>query len=77
MTLDPVETNPAHYATVFENDRVRVLEYTDAPGDETAVHSHPDSVMITASAFRRRISSHGRCGSSEMNWIVSGRSAWR
>ena len=36
MSLDPVETNPDHYKVVFENDRVRVLEYTDRPGDDAA-----------------------------------------
>ncbi len=56
---DPVETNPDNYRVVLENDRVRVLEYTDLPGHKTAEHSHPDSVMITASAFRRRLSSRG------------------
>jgi len=55
MTLDPVETNPDHYAVVFENDRVRVLEYRDRPGDRTTPHEHPDSVMHTLSAFRRRL----------------------
>lgn len=57
MTLDPVESNPDHYAVVFENDRVRVLEYTDAPGAKTTPHEHPDSVMYTLSAFRRRLHS--------------------
>ena len=42
---------------VFENDRVRVLEYTDRPGDRTTPHAHPDSVMHTLSSFRRRLSS--------------------
>jgi quercetin dioxygenase-like cupin family protein len=55
MSLDPVETNPEHYKVVFENDRVRVLEYTDRPGDQTTPHQHPDSVMYTLSAFRRRL----------------------
>src|SRR3954466_2625836 len=55
MSLDPVETNPDHYAVVFENDRVRVLEYTDKPGERTTPHQHPDSVMYTLSAFRRRL----------------------
>ena len=55
MTLDPVETNPDHYAVVFENDRVRVLEYTDRPGERTRPHEHPDSVMYTLSSFRRRL----------------------
>ena len=55
MTLDPVETNPDHYAVVFENDRVRVLEYKDRPGDRTTPHEHPDSVMVTLTGFRRRL----------------------
>ena len=55
MTLDPAETDPEHYKVIFENDRVRVLEYTDAPGDSTNAHEHPDSVMYTLSSFRRRL----------------------
>jgi beta-alanine degradation protein BauB len=53
--LDPVTTNPQHYRVVFENDQVRVLDYTDRPGDRTTPHAHPDSVMYTLSAFRRRL----------------------
>ena len=52
---DPVETNPDLYRVVFENDRVRVLEYLDSPGDRTKAHSHPDSVMVTLGDFRRRL----------------------
>ena len=55
MTQDPVESNPENYRVAFENDRVRVLEYWDSPGTKTIAHRHPDSVMITASAFRRRL----------------------
>ena len=55
MSLDPVETNPDHYRVVFENERVRVLEYTDTPGARTTPHRHPDSVMYTLSSFRRRL----------------------
>jgi len=55
MSLDPVETNPDHYKVVFENDRVRVLRYTDSPGVRTTPHEHPDSVMVTLSGFRRRL----------------------
>jgi hypothetical protein len=60
MAKDPVETNPENYRVAFENERVRVLEYTDGPGHTTSEHHHPDSVMITASAFRRRLSSNGK-----------------
>ena len=55
MSLDPVASNPDHYKVIFENDRVRVLEYTDRPGDRTTPHQHPDSVMYTLSSFRRRL----------------------
>jgi quercetin dioxygenase-like cupin family protein len=57
---DPVSTNPEHYRVVLENDRVRVLEYQDSPGDSTSPHAHPDSVMITASSFQRRLQAGGR-----------------
>ncbi|MEO6604038.1 MAG: hypothetical protein ABIN55_00345 [Aeromicrobium sp.] len=55
MTDDPTTTNPDLYKVVFENDRVRVLEYLDQPGDSTTPHSHPDSVMVTLSSFNRRL----------------------
>jgi quercetin dioxygenase-like cupin family protein len=55
MSDDPTETNPDHYKVVFENERVRVLEYNDAPGDRTTPHSHPDSVMVTLSDFDRKL----------------------
>ncbi|WIV55243.1 cupin domain-containing protein [Amycolatopsis nalaikhensis] len=60
MTADPADTNPDLYRVVFENERVRVLEYLDRPGDRTAPHRHPDSVMVTISSFSRRISAGGR-----------------
>lgn len=55
MSLDPIVSNPDHYKVVFENERVRVLEYQDRPGERTTPHAHPDSVMYTLSAFRRRL----------------------
>jgi hypothetical protein len=54
---DPIINNPLLYRVLFENDRVRVLEYLDDPGDSTEPHSHPDSVMVTLSAFTRRLKS--------------------
>jgi hypothetical protein len=55
MSLDPTVTDPDKYKVVFENDRVRVLEYADRPGERTSPHEHPDSVMVTLSSFRRRL----------------------
>jgi beta-alanine degradation protein BauB len=72
---DPVITNPGQYRIVFENDRVRVLEYRDRPGDRTAPHRHPDSVMVTLSSFRRRLIGDGRqadveLGAGEARWLA-------
>ena len=52
---DPTATDPDKYEVVFENERVRVLEYKDKPGDRTSPHHHPDSVMYTLSSFERRL----------------------
>ena len=73
---DPCETNPELYHVVFENDRVRVLEYLDAPGDRTSPHSHPYSVMITLTSFRRRLHQGGETldvelPSNEVRWLPS------
>jgi quercetin dioxygenase-like cupin family protein len=55
MAADPICTDPDKYQVIFENDRVRVLEYRDRPGDRTTPHRHPDSVMVTLSGFQRRL----------------------
>lgn len=60
MSKDPTVTDPNLYTVVFENDRVRVLEYRDRPGDRTHPHSHPDSVMYTLGSFTRRLRSGDR-----------------
>ncbi len=72
---DPTVTDPDKYKVVFENDRVRVLEYRDEPGQRTTPHDHPDSVMITLSAFDRRLvgeSGEGRevtLAPGEVRWL--------
>ena len=59
-SADPIVTDPDLYSVVFENERVRVLEYRDVPGDRTCEHSHPDMVIIPLATFRRRLTVGGR-----------------
>jgi hypothetical protein len=59
-STDLVVTDPELYRMVFENERVRVLEYRDRPGDRTHEHSHPDMVIIPLSTFRRQLTVGGR-----------------
>ncbi len=73
MSQDPTVTDPDKYKVVFENERVRVLEYKDRPGDRTSPHSHPDSVMYTLSSFERRLVQ----GEREVDvQVPAGRTAW-
>ena len=73
MSLDPAVTNPHHYKVIFENERVRVLEYHDEPGERTTPHEHPDSVMFTLSSFRRRLVSGDTAREVE---IQAGTAGW-
>jgi quercetin dioxygenase-like cupin family protein len=76
MSQDPTVTDPDKYKVIFENERVRVLEYKDKPGDRTSPHRHPDSVMYTLSSFGRRLV-HGnenrdvQLGAGHVAWLVA------
>ena len=52
---DPALTDSSKYTVVLENERVRVLEYRDHPGEKTTRHAHPDFVLHALSDFRRRL----------------------
>lgn len=55
MSDDPTITDPDKYVAVYENERVRVLEYRDTPGAKTNRHRHPDSVVCAVTSFRRKV----------------------
>lgn len=52
---DPLQTDGDTYRVLLENDRVRVLEYRDVPGDRTQQHHHPAFVLIALEPFKRTI----------------------
>jgi quercetin dioxygenase-like cupin family protein len=43
---DPVQVDSKHYKVEFENDQVRVLRITYAPGEKSVMHEHPSSVAV-------------------------------
>jgi hypothetical protein len=71
---DPVKTDSDKYTIVFENERVRVLAYRDKPGDKTTMHAHPDFVVVSRSAFKRRLTLPG--GKSAMREFKPGEVMW-
>ena len=54
---DPAKVMPKSYRVVFENDRVRVLEFSGRPGMGICgegTHSHPAHLTIAMSAWQAR-----------------------
>lgn len=43
---DPVKVAPDHYQILLENDEVRVLEFTDQPGDKIPLHTHSKDYLV-------------------------------
>ena len=52
---DPIATDGNKYTVRFENDRIRVLEYRDMPGEKTKQHYHAPFVLFALSPFKRSI----------------------
>ncbi len=52
---DPVATDGDKYRVLLENERVRVLAYTDRPGDRTHAHQHPAFVLYALAPFKRKL----------------------
>jgi len=42
---DPVKVDASHFKVIFENEKVRVVEFHSKPGDKIAMHTHPDHVI--------------------------------
>lgn len=55
LAQDPLKTDADKYRLKFENDRVRVLEYRDLPGQTTNQHRHPAFVLYALGPFKRTI----------------------
>jgi hypothetical protein len=55
MLQDPVITDGDKYKVILENERVRVLDYHDTPGQKTSMHHHSAFVLYALAPFRRRL----------------------
>ena len=55
LAQDPVQSDGDKYKVILENERVRVLEYRDQPGQKTQQHQHPAFVLYALSPFKRAI----------------------
>lgn len=61
---DPVEVSPDIFEVLLENDRVRMLRATFAPGSKEQEHGHPANAVYVEKGGRLRI--HDPDGASEV-----------
>jgi beta-alanine degradation protein BauB len=71
---DPVKVDPAHCKVVLENEYVRVLRWSESPGDKTPMHSHPALVSISLSAGKTRFT--GPDGKTQEVETEPGQATW-
>lgn len=74
MSQDPVQTDGDKYKVIFENERVRVLDYHDTPGQKTSLHHHSAYVLYALSPCKRKITSGD--GRTIMREFKSGDVLW-
>ena len=58
LAQDAARANPRGFAVLFENDRMRLLEFTSRPGlgiCGQGVHSHPAHLNIALTAIKARV----------------------
>jgi len=75
MAADPVDVASNVYTTLFENERVRLLEARIAPGDSSAMHGHPGYLVYNFAEAKVRFSSPS--GETEEVELPAGAAMWR
>jgi hypothetical protein len=55
VVQDPAKVAPKRYKLLLENERVRVLEAWDRPGEKVGMHSHPEHLLYFLTDYRRKI----------------------
>jgi quercetin dioxygenase-like cupin family protein len=71
---DPSVTDGDKYKVILENERVRVLDYRDSPGQRTSPHYHPDYVLYALSSFKRKLTLSG--GREAVVEVKAGQVVW-
>ncbi len=71
---DPLKVGPNIYRKLLENDRVRMLEVTFAPGDSIGMHSHPDHAVYAVTGGTLRVTTSD--GKTQVAQLKAGDPIW-
>lgn len=75
VAQDPLAANPGKYKVLLENERVRVLEFRDKPGDKAVMHSHPDYLVYVLGPSQRKFLNAD--GTTRETSMKAGEVTWR
>ena len=71
---DPVRVDTKHYKVEFENESVRVLRISYAPGEKSVMHYHPNAVAVYLTDAKTRMTTPD--GKSQDMAVKAGAAAW-
>lgn len=77
LAQDAAKMEPRSYKVLFENAKVRVLEYVSRPGIGvcgTGKHSHPDHVTVTLTPAKVKLTTSD--GKVQVKEIAAGAAFW-
>jgi beta-alanine degradation protein BauB len=74
MAQDPLKVGPNIYKKILENERVRMLEVTFAPGDSIGMHSHPDHAVYAITGGKLRVTTSD--GKTQVADLKAGDPIW-
>ena len=66
-SMDAVNAAPKNHKVLYEDDKVRILDVTVAPGEKENMHSHrwPSVLIIDSSAKKKEYMSDGKVISTD------------
>jgi quercetin dioxygenase-like cupin family protein len=74
MSEDVLKVAPSSAKVIFENDRIRVLQYKFKKGQKLTMHSHPANFVYALTSVKfKSISADGKTQTVKMK---KGESAW-
>jgi quercetin dioxygenase-like cupin family protein len=71
---DPVKVDARHYKVEFENESVRVLRISYAPGEKSVMHYHPNAVAVYLTDGKTRMTMPD--GKSQDTSVKAGAASW-
>ena len=71
---DVAKVGPKIYKQLLDNEKIRVMEITFAPGDSIGVHSHPDHFIYILSDGTLRVNVAG--GETQIADVKKGNYLW-